>query len=248
VKSTIRVCAIIAVALLPVTGAVGMVLAAASWSTSDRPAPAVAAPVPVPRDLPDRGGEATADLDGWVERVAGRAGLPARALQAYARADLRLRGEIPDCRLTWATLAGIGAVESDHGRHGGTELTADGRPSEVIIGIPLDGSPGIAQVSDTDGGALDGDTTYDRAVGPMQFIPGSWEIWGADADEDGRADPQDLDDAALAAGRYLCHDGRDLADGEDWWAAVLSYNHDTAYARQVLDRANDYAQRSGGNG
>ncbi len=46
--------------------------------------------------------------------------------------------------------------------------------------------------------------TYDRAVGPMQFLPGTWGRWGSDGDRDGVSDPQDVDDAALAAARYLC--------------------------------------------
>lgn len=68
--------------------------------------------------------------------------------------------------------------------------------------------------------------------------------WATDADGDGRADPQDIDDTALAAGRYLCNQSRDLTTGEGWWAAVLSYNNSVSHAQQVLDAANTYAQLS----
>ena len=57
--------------------------------------------------------------------------------------------------------------------------------------------------------------------------------WGGDGDGDGVADPQDLDDAAYAAGRYLCADGGDLAEGPAWQAAVFSYNHAASYVAAV---------------
>jgi hypothetical protein len=92
----------------------------------------------------------------------------------------------------------------------------------------------FAAIRDTDDGVLDGNTTWDRAVGPMQFIPGTWARWGADADGDGTADPQDIDDAAAGASAYLCAGGRDLATPGGLSAAVLSYNHSTAYLEVVL--------------
>ncbi len=183
---------------------------------------------------------------GWAAQFAGPTGVPARALQAYAAADARIRVEQPSCGLSWVTLAGIGRIESDHGRYGGRTLLADGTPSTPIIGIALDGSRGVAQIADTDRGVLDGDTRWDRAVGPMQFIPATWARWGADGDGDGRADPQNLDDAALAAARYLCASGDDLAQGRGWWDAVLSYNKSAQYATDVLANAKAYAARSRG--
>ncbi|HEY0639329.1 MAG TPA: lytic murein transglycosylase, partial [Pseudonocardiaceae bacterium] len=179
-----------------------------------------------------------------ADRTAPALAVPSRALRAYGAADLTLRAEAPRCQVSWATLAGIGRIESDHGRYGGATVRDDGRPSRAIIGIPLDGSPGLATIRDTDGGELDGDATFDRAVGPMQFIPGTWARWGADGDGDGRADPQDLDDAALAAGRYLCADGRNLASPGGWWAGVLSYNNSVEYGQKVFGVADTYARRS----
>jgi len=177
----------------------------------------------------------------WAGAVAGQTGVPARALQAYAAGDATLRVEQPGCGLTWVTLAGIGRTESDHGRYRGRTLRGDGTPSTPIVGIALDGGPSVAAIADTDRGALDADTRWDRAVGPMQFIPSSWARWGADANGDGVADPQNIDDAALAAGRYLCASGRDLTVGAAWWTAVLSYNASTTYAGDVLAAAQGYA-------
>ncbi|GAA3819215.1 lytic transglycosylase domain-containing protein [Cellulomonas soli] len=184
---------------------------------------------------------ATARVDpGWVERVAAVTAIPARALLAYAAADLVLDAEDPGCGLGWNTLAAIGAIESAHGTHGGARLGDDGRPRPAVLGIALDGD-GVAAITDTDDGLWDGDTTWDRAVGPLQFIPSTWASWGADGDGDGVADPNQIDDAALAAARYLCHSGS-LDTGDGWRAAVLSYNRSESYADQVATTANRYAQ------
>ncbi len=181
------------------------------------------------------------DLMGWAAATSDLVGVPERALLAYGAADLALREE---CGLTWNTLAGIGGVESNHGRFGGARVDGDGLAEPLIIGLPLDGRPGLTLIPDTDGGDLDGDGRFDRAVGPMQFIPTTWEAFGIDADDDGAANPHDIDDAALAAGRYLCAGGRDLADGEDWTAALLSYNRSAPYGQRVFEIADELAGES----
>jgi membrane-bound lytic murein transglycosylase B len=148
-------------------------------------------------------------------------------LQAYATAELAQRARTPDCRLSGATLAGIGRVESDHARINGSRLDRQGVSSPPIVGIPLDGSDNTREIADTDGGRLDGDTTYDRAVGPLQFLPTTWARYG------GGGDPQQIDDAARAAAAYLCAEGRDIASGDGWWDGVLAYNRSVEYARLV---------------
>ncbi|MFW5420414.1 lytic murein transglycosylase [Nocardiopsis sp. CNT-189] len=193
----------------------------------------------------DRPGPARDEPSGdWLARTAEAAGLPERALLSYAAAQLALTEELPECGVSWPTLAGIGAVESRHGTLDGGGVGPDGRTTGDIIGIPLDGTGGTAAIPDTDGGEHDGDARWDRAVGPMQFIPSTWEQWGADGNGDGAADPHSLDDAALAAARYLCADGRDLTDPADWREAVLSYNRSDAYVADVMDNAHTYATGS----
>ncbi|MFL1430821.1 MULTISPECIES: lytic transglycosylase domain-containing protein [unclassified Nocardiopsis] len=182
--------------------------------------------------------------DDWLEQVSGATTIPARALQGYAGAQLALAEELPACNLSWPTLAGIGFVESRHGTYAGGEIGSDGVTTVHVIGIPLDGTNNTRAIPDTDGGLLDGDTTWDRAVGPMQFIPGTWALWGTSATGVGDPDPHQIDDAALSAGRYLCANGRDLSTAEDWEAAILSYNRSPQYVADVLAYAHAYADAS----
>lgn len=177
----------------------------------------------------------------WIDAVARETRIPQRALQAYAGAALRAGQDHPGCGLGWNTLAGIGHVESEHGTIGGSHLAADGVATPAIVGIALDGTRSQA-IGDSDGGALDGDATWDRAVGPMQFIPTTWAQWGADGDGDGRIDPQNIDDSALAAARYLCEIGGDLTQPDRWIAAVAAYNHTVEYNNRVAEAASAYAQ------
>lgn len=192
-------------------------------------------PIPQPVAL-----AADVDLGQWAAGVARAHDLPARVVRAYGAAELAQRERTPDCRLSWVTLAGIGRVESRHGTYGGSEVDADGVARPSIVGVPLDGTGGTREVADTDGGRLDGDADLDRAVGPMQFLPATWQRYGADGNDDGVRDPQNIDDAALAAAGYLCADGRDTATGEGWWDGVLTYNASGDYARLVWAAAERY--------
>lgn len=202
------------------------------------PPPVVAAPSEVP--APSAARRAGAD-PAWVRRTAGRAGIPVPALTAYAGAALAAP---PDCHLGWTTLAGIGWVESQHGTIGGRTLAADGRSSEPILGPALDGGAFAAIPATPESAALHGDPDWDHALGPMQFIPSTWQTWSRDGDGDGAADPHDLDDAAAAAAAYLCASG-DLGTGAGWSAGVFSYNHSAEYVARVHAAASAYAARVG---
>jgi membrane-bound lytic murein transglycosylase B len=166
-------------------------------------------------------------------------GIPNIALNAYRVAAARLANAEPGCGIDWALLAGIGREESDHGRFAGARLNADGTSTPRIIGIPLNGV-GTARIGDSDGGSIDGDPHYDRAAGPMQFIPTTWAGYGTDADSDGKADIFNINDAALSAARYLCATGGDLRTHAGQVAAVLAYNHSDEYLAQVLALAQAY--------
>ncbi|MEV4945906.1 lytic murein transglycosylase [Streptomyces sp. NPDC053755] len=159
------------------------------------------------------------------------AGIPATVLAAYKRAEQSIASSDASCHLPWQLLAGIGKVESGQARGG--RVDANGTTLSAILGPQLNGV-GFANISDTDNGAYDGDAKHDRAVGPMQFIPSTWATWGQDANGDGRKDPNNIYDAAQAAGLYLCANNRDLAVKADLDRAILSYNRSTEYLRTVL--------------
>lgn len=178
--------------------------------------------------------------EAWLDEVAQATDVPHRALEGYATAQLILGEESPSCQLSWPTLAGIGYVESQHGTYAGGEIGEDGTTTVDIIGIPLDGTNDTEAIPDTDGGELDGDTEWDRAIGPMQFIPETWASWGESL-EGGTPDPHNIDDAALSAARYLCANDRDMTNASDWEAAVLAYNRSGSYVGDVLAYAHAYA-------
>jgi membrane-bound lytic murein transglycosylase B len=162
------------------------------------------------------------------------------ALDAYFRAAANSALTDPQCGIRWWALAGITRVESKHGQFGGSTLLFNGDTSQLIVGIPLDGQNNTAVIGDTDGGTLDGDPMFDRAVGPMQFIPSTWVRYARDGNGDGRADPNNIYDAAASAARYLCASGPMQTD-DDMTRGFLSYNHSDAYAAEVLRFAKTYA-------
>jgi hypothetical protein len=207
-------------AALPSPDLAGQPWVAAPSARSTAAAPATTGPPP-PREV----------------QAPGAVHIPAIALAAYQNADAMTAQSQPDCGLTWNLLAGIGYVESTHAFGGAADERGD--PANPIYGPALDGSlPGNEIIV---AGSFGGSTAYARALGPMQFLPSTWLLHGADADGDGHADPHNLFDATLAAARYLCSDGADLRDQAQLTTAVLRYNHSTAYVANVLGWALAYA-------
>ena len=168
-------------------------------------------------------------------------GIPAAALAAYQRAAQVIDSADKGCNIDWTLIAAIGRVESNHGRYGGNTLDSNGVSRPGIYGIPLDGSNSTAKISDTDAGQYDNDPQYDRAVGPMQFIPSTWSVVGVDGDNDGKRNPQDIDDAALATAVYLCSGNEDLSTTDGQKSAVYRYNHSQEYVDLVLSIMRAYA-------
>jgi membrane-bound lytic murein transglycosylase B len=169
----------------------------------------------------------------WTASALSDHGLPVAAEKAYRRAAALSAESDPGCGLPWTLLAGIGRVESDHGRYGGSRLGTDGVSQPRIIGVPLNGAGPVAAIRDTDDGRLDRDRVWDRAVGPMQFIPSTWSSAARDGDGDGRRSPHDLDDAAAAAASYLCSGSGSMLDPASQAAAIFRYNPDDYYVALV---------------
>ena len=157
--------------------------------------------------------------------TASTSGIPSAALAAYQRDETVINAADKSCRLPWQLVAAIGRVESDHGRTNGNRLDEKGVARPGIYGPALNGKNNTSSIKDTDAGQLDADARYDRAVGPMQFIPSTWSVVGVDADGDAQRNPQDVDDAALATAVYLCSGADDLSGTPGQRAAVYRYNH-----------------------
>lgn len=159
-------------------------------------------------------------------------GIPEIVLAAYRNAELALQSSDPNCHLPWYLLAGIGRIESNHANNGRTD--AAGTTVSPIYGPALDGTlPGNEIIKASDG-------SFVRAIGPMQFLPSTWSVYAANGKGSGTPDPNNVFDAALAAGKYLCSGGMDLADPQQQLRAVLRYNNSVSYAANVLSWANAY--------
>ena len=168
-----------------------------------------------------------------IPSAIGALGIPEIALAAYRNAELALAASEPNCGVSWNLLAAIGRIESGHA--GGGKTDAVGTTTTRVLGPTLDGTlAGNNVITDTDGGALDGDNLHDRAIGPMQFIPSTWKNYASDANGDGVADPNNIFDAALSAGKYLCSGGLNLREPAQELQSVLRYNNSMAYAANVL--------------
>lgn len=167
--------------------------------------------------------------------------VPPLALGAYHRASAVLADAAPACELDWSLLAAVGHVESAHGERAGASLDADGVAQPAIIGPVIDAPIGRGPLADTDGGELDGRPGQDRAVGPMQLLPSVWAVAAVDGDGDGRRDPQDIDDAALAAGVLLCTSAPDVSSAAGRRAALRHYNATPRYVDLVQRLAAAYA-------
>ncbi|WP_235671132.1 lytic transglycosylase domain-containing protein [Tomitella fengzijianii] len=175
-----------------------------------------------------------------VQFAPGPLGIPGIMLNAYKHAADLMAQIQPSCGLPWNLLAGIGKIESGHASGGAAD--SRGNTTTKILGPVLDGHlAGNAVITDTDGGAVDGHASYDRAVGPMQFMPGTWSHYGADGNNDGVADPNNVYDATFAAGRLLCASGGNLSDPAATTGAILTYNHSMAYVKNVQAWAHAYA-------
>ena len=214
-----------------------MPLAAVERSTGDGPGASVVAVAKTPTPFHTVAGSTSSPPPSAVVNSPGALRIPAMALAAYRNAEAMMATAFPGCGVSWNLLAGIGRIESMHAYGGATD--SRGTAVKPIYGPALDGTlPGneiIVQSRSADR------VTYARAMGPMQFLPGTWSRYASDGDNDGKADVQNVFDASLAAARYLCSGGLNLRNQADVMSAILRYNNSMAYARNVLSWAASYA-------
>lgn len=137
-----------------------------------------------------------------------QAGIPPRVLTAIVAASK------VECHIPWYVLGGISKVESEHADNG--HLDANGNTIGTING------PYISWL-DTE------------AVGPFQFIPSSWELFG------NGGNPNNIDDAAMAAARHLCASGKGRTDEAGLREAIYGYNHSQEYVDKVMYWARTYS-------
>ena len=81
-------------------------------------------------------------------------------------------------------------------------------------------------------------TSSAGAQGPMQFMPATFDSYGVDGDDDGRADINDVDDAIFSAANLLCANG--AGDPARLASAIWNYNHSDEYVAEVLTLAANY--------
>ena len=172
-------------------------------------------------------------------------GIPQVAYAAFQQAAAREQQVNSACGLSWPLLAAIGRVESDDGRFDGAVLHTDGTSTPKVIGPALNGQNGMPLIRATDGGALTGDPVYSHAVGPMQFIPSTWAIYGVAIPPDTTPNPFNIYDAAATAAVYLCDAGGNLTTMAGQTAAVTSYNNSASYVSTVLSLEQLYAHQAG---
>ena len=213
-------------------------LAAVAPSTPvDLTGPSVVAMAKPPAAMHVAAATTSAPPPAVVVSAPGALRIPAIALSAYRNAEAMMARAYPGCGVSWNLLAGIGRIESGHANNGATD--ARGTAVRPIYGPALDGTlPGNEIIVAS---SQLGRVNYARAMGPMQFLPGTWSRYASDGDGDGKADPQNVYDASLAAARYLCSGGLNLRDQSQVTTAILRYNNSVAYARNVLGWAASYA-------
>ncbi|WP_236795742.1 bifunctional lysozyme/C40 family peptidase [Amycolatopsis sp. GM8] len=175
---------------------------------------------PVQAQAPQQQGKS--ELEKWAAGLSGPLDIPERTLMGYATGELTLRKEQPNCHLSWVTLAGIGKASADHGRFGGDAIDGNGVTQKALGSVPLQGAAGEA--------------ANEKRSGPMQLTPKEWQR--------GQGNIQNIDDAAVAAGRTLCANGTDLQAGTQWWNAIASYRDSDLFRQQVLGNAQLYAALS----
>lgn len=197
-----------------------------------------------PVDTTVNQGRPADQLHRWALHYGPHLHIPITAMEAYGYAARVAEVVNPTCHIDWTTLAAIGQVESHHGLYNNATLLPNGDVVPPIRGIRLDGSGNTMRIIDDNPDEGSGVNQATQAMGPMQFIPQTWRLFGVDANNDGIINQDNIDDAALSAAGYLCWNGKNLATAQGWLNAIMAYNHSYAYARTIRNWATSYATDS----
>ncbi|WP_435107172.1 C40 family peptidase [Nocardiopsis synnemataformans] len=174
-------------------------------------------------------------------------GIDPTLLQAYVRGpEILATEEYAHCTgMRWAVLAGIGAVESDHGA--AATISPDGDTDPPFVGPRLDGSGvggNLTPHYDTDGGRWDGDDEYDAAVGVTQHLPANWDRYGVSARGSGEPDPHNVFDSVASTAVELCQSAQgapvDFSSRDDLEDALFRYNPADWYVDDVMAEVDRY--------
>lgn len=206
-------------------------------------------PFDLAKELLASTGGAGVAISGDAEAALVAAGVPPLAARAYVNAAQRAFAENPECAIPLDYLAAFGKIESQHGAAGGGVIQESGDVLPKVLGPPLNGGPfgdhTLAVIRDTDNGEWDSDTVWDRAVGPMQFIPTTWRAMARDGNDDGLTDPHNFFDATYGAAIYLCHGASRVEGGitseAGQRAGAFGYNQHTPYVDAIMQQKAEYA-------
>ena len=137
------------------------------------------------------------------------------------------------CRVDPAVLDGVIWSVSSGGDIQGRFYRSNGELSSGLFGQLGDGSrPNHATLPDTDEGVLDGNTEWDRPVGPLQILPTTWQTYRVDGNNDGVLNPQNLWDSAATAANVLCENGAGTGGADE--AALRVYTGSDQLAADVM--------------
>lgn len=154
------------------------------------------------------------------------AGISPRLAEAYRAAAGRCPG------LDENLIAAVGGVETDHGSFAGARIDPQtGVVAPSIFGPPLNGTNNTAAMPIGPWSGWWGlSGPWQRAVGPMQFLPSTFDAYAADADGDGLTNPHDIDDAVATSAAYICANAGERVDGPEEVARIYNPGDASNYA------------------
>ncbi len=185
----------------------------------------------------------TARALGLVPNVVAMINAPGADTAALMRRLRRLLGKQSQIIDLDATSAQVPAESAaGHGRPGTYLQLYKESAAKYCPGLSWTVLAAIGQI-ESGHGANDGPSRA-GALGPMQFLPSTWRIWGIPGFGDTTADIMNPYDAVPSAARYLCANGAG-STGASLDRAIYAYNHAGWYVREVLDLAQQYARQFG---